>query len=199
MLGMLRCRLAPVIPDYSDIGAYSGSVAASVHHEAVANVPMLLFMLSFGDDRLHKPLKAFLGHLVVAEELLTSKDSAILDVVHPKDKGPFLYWLTHERDSDNCAWHSHAFSARAREVQMCLTPFGPHFIPGARRPAARTRNHPRRSQADRLRQDQRALALMWKGGQGRLRPMRLGGGTNAHDHGIGSPWHAPPAFHMGGW
>ena len=109
-------------------------------------------------------VRHFMSLLEMAERALSKEDRALLDVVHPKDKGPFLYWLTHERDSDHCAWHSHAFSARAREVQICLTPFGPHFIPGARRPAASARHRPRRSQADRLRQDQRALALVWEGG-----------------------------------
>ena len=89
-------RLAPVIPDYSEIGAYSGSLSAHVYNEAAANLPQLLIMLSFGDPVLNSSLKAFLEHLVLAEELLTRKDRRMTDKVVFKDRGPLLYWLANE-------------------------------------------------------------------------------------------------------
>ncbi len=67
-----------------------------MYNEAAANLPQLLIMLSFGDPVLNSSLKAFLEHLVLAEELLTRKDRRMTDKVVFKDRGPLLYWLANE-------------------------------------------------------------------------------------------------------
>ena len=93
---MVGCRLAPVIPDYSEFGSYSGNLSANVYNKAAANMPQLLIMLTFGDPVLNSSLKAFIEHLVLAEELLTREDRRMADKVVFKDRGPLLYWLANE-------------------------------------------------------------------------------------------------------
>ena len=89
-------RLAHIIPDYSEIGAYAGSLVARVYNDAAVSLPKLIIMLAYGDSNLAKTLKGFLEHLVLSEELLTSEDRRLTDNIVFKDRGPLLYWLANE-------------------------------------------------------------------------------------------------------
>ena len=73
------CRLAPIIPDHSEVGAYSGSLEAGVYNDAAATIPKLLLMQSFGDATEAKALTAFLRQLVKATELMTSDDQRTMN------------------------------------------------------------------------------------------------------------------------
>ncbi len=51
------CRLAPHIPDYAEVGAYSQSLQAMVYNSVAASLPTLLVMSVFGDDDLSSTLQ----------------------------------------------------------------------------------------------------------------------------------------------
>ena len=108
------CRLAHIIPDYSERGAYAGSLEAGVYNEAGATMPNLLLMMAFGDAKLAAHLKGFLEHLVVAKELLTSDDQTMIHHVVVKDRGPLLFWLANERIPASVRACVHTASSRAR-------------------------------------------------------------------------------------
>ena len=98
----LLFRLAHIIPDYSELGAYAGSMQAGVYNDAAATLPKLIIMLTYGDAELAKTLKAFLEHLVLAEELFTGDDHCLTNNIVFKDRGPLLYWLANERPLPTC-------------------------------------------------------------------------------------------------
>jgi len=151
--------LAPVIPDYSEIGAYSGSLSAHVYNEAAANLPQLLIMLSFGDPVLNSSLKAFLEHLVLAEELLTRKDRRMTDKVVFKDRGPLLYWLANE-----------ATAEQRREFAVLLT--------SLHSPEESTGNTPTEEQTEQ--KNKRSMSTLMKSDAwNKIIPRRFSAGTSA--------------------
>ena len=91
----------PVVPDYSDIGCYSESVAAHVYREAAMKMPKLILEATFGGPEAAASLKKFMAQWQLAEETVTTTDLVMLDNLHVKDRGPFLYWLVNERASSN--------------------------------------------------------------------------------------------------
>jgi len=96
-----------MIPDHSSVGAYSNSLEALLYKQTAQHVPNMIMMSAFGGPEIAETMRHFMGHLEMAEHALSKEDRSVLDLVHPKDKGPFLYWLTHERESVSCEPHWH--------------------------------------------------------------------------------------------
>jgi len=96
----LSAWLAEVIPDHSSVGAYSNSAEAMLYKQTAQHVPNMIMMSAFGGPEIAETMRHFMGHFEMAEHALSKEDRAVLDSVHPKDQGPFLYWLTHKA-SDN--------------------------------------------------------------------------------------------------
>ena len=56
-IGVTSVRLAPHIPDYAEVGAYSQSLQAMVYNSVAASLPTLLVMSVFGNDDLSSTLQ----------------------------------------------------------------------------------------------------------------------------------------------
>ena len=105
------CRLAPLIPDYAELGAYSKSLTAKTYKQAAQRMPRLILMSVFGDSELAKNMAYFLEHLEQAEHTLAEKDLELLENVMFKDRGPLLYWLINERASPSHLFLSFVYAS----------------------------------------------------------------------------------------
>ena len=93
---MLRCRLAPLIPDHAELGAYSKSLTAKTYRQAAQRMPRLILMSAFGESELAENMVDFLEHLEQAEHSIPDNELRYLENISVKDRGPILYWLINE-------------------------------------------------------------------------------------------------------
>ncbi len=91
--------LAPFIPDYAEIGAYSKHPSALIYHHAAEKMPKLILEAAFGNVEVAQAMRAFMAQWQQAESNVTDQDLEILDTISSKDRGPFLFWLINERAS----------------------------------------------------------------------------------------------------
>jgi hypothetical protein len=89
--------MAPVIPDYADIGAYSMATKAQLYRRAAERMPKMILEASFGDQATLRTMQSFIEQWESAEQTLTADDTKLLRDLSKKDRGPFLYWLINER------------------------------------------------------------------------------------------------------
>lgn len=92
--------LAEIIPDHSTIGAYSNSLQARLYKQTGQSVPNILMLAAFGGPEIANTMRHFMRLLEMAERELSKEHFAVQDSVHPKDKGPFLYWLANKASDD---------------------------------------------------------------------------------------------------
>ena len=117
-------RLAEIIPDHSTIGAYSNSLQARLYKQTGQSVPNILMLAAFGGPEMASTVRHFMSLLEMAERELSKEHFAVQDSVHPKDKGPFLYWLANERNLDlHGRFHTRACLLYEWEGHTCLAPF----------------------------------------------------------------------------
>jgi hypothetical protein len=126
-------RLANVIPDHSPVGAYSNSLEALLYKQTAHHLPSVVLMSAFGGPEIADTMRHFMSYLEMAERAISKEQRVVLDSVHPKDKGPLLYWLTYERDHmQNGSDVGAPARARLRAIRRleCVMHFGPHSIEG---------------------------------------------------------------------
>ena len=126
-------RLAEIIPDHSTIGAYSNSLQARLYKQTGQSVPNILMLAAFGGPEIANTMRHFMSLLEMAERELSKEHFAVQDSVHPKDKGPFLYWLANERNLDlHGRFHTRACLLYEWEGHTCLAPFWTALCPRRR-------------------------------------------------------------------
>ena len=101
-LAVLFCLSAWVnawIPDSAEIGSYSNSVTSKVYKKAAEQMPRLLLVSAFGHEDVSQNVKYFLEQLEHAENQLSNEELAVVENIVAKDRGPFLYWMVNECQS----------------------------------------------------------------------------------------------------
>jgi hypothetical protein len=95
LLGLfnLSVWLAPLIPDYAQIGAYSKSSKALAYKQAANRLPDLVSLSAFGDDDICEHMRVFMDLVEAADKRLTQDERNIVLMLDRKDRGPLLYWL----------------------------------------------------------------------------------------------------------
>jgi len=85
--------LAPFIPDYAEIGAFSKHVSSQIYKHAAERMPKLILEAAFGNAEVAQSMRKFMAQWMAAELNVSNGDLELLDQISTKDRGPFLYWL----------------------------------------------------------------------------------------------------------
>ena len=94
----LAVLLSPVVSDYAKVGCYSFDKRAVMYKQLALLLPRLVLAASFGNDEVAANIKMFMEKLLAAEESISEKEAAMIDVIVRQDRGPTFYWLLNERD-----------------------------------------------------------------------------------------------------
>jgi hypothetical protein len=113
--------MAPVIPDYADIGAYSMATKAQIYRKAAERMPKLILEASFGDPATLRTMQSFMEQWESAEETLTTDDTKLLRDLSKKDRGPFLFWLITECWLEICNRLLRRFSIAGCLLYSCFS------------------------------------------------------------------------------
>ena len=89
--------LAPFIPDYAEIGAYSKHVSSQIYQHAAERMPKLILEAAFGNVEVTQSMRKFMAQWMASDLNVSNGDLELLDQISTKDRGPFLYWLINER------------------------------------------------------------------------------------------------------
>ena len=93
----LSVWLSPLIPDFSELGAYSKSLTALTYKQATDRMPNLLLVSAFGDVDVRAKMRFFLNQVEEADRMLSPNELKMIVLMDRKDRGPLLYWLLNER------------------------------------------------------------------------------------------------------
>jgi len=85
--------LAPFIPDYAEIGAYSKHVSSQIYQHAAERMPKLILEAAFGNVEVTQSMRKFMAQWMASDLNVSNGDLELLDQISTKDRGPFLYWL----------------------------------------------------------------------------------------------------------
>jgi hypothetical protein len=89
----LSIWLAPLIPDFAEIGAYSKGIKALTYKQAADRMPNLLLISAFAEPDVRMSMRFFLDQVEEAEGTLSMAERKMVALVDRKDRGPLLYWL----------------------------------------------------------------------------------------------------------
>ena len=93
----LSVWVAPLIPDYAFVGAYSNDPKALAYKQAAERLPDLVALSAFGAEETTEHMRGFMDMVEGAarknDPLLTPQERRIILMLDRKDRGPLLYWL----------------------------------------------------------------------------------------------------------